>query len=100
MIKLQVKSIWQNNAAIRDKYVAEARTSQQGIQITYKKEVMTVEYEDLERRIAFKSKKPFFDRFSRSAHFLYYFQWRPDGTLPVVPKAEPKLALPEQKSLF
>lgn len=92
MIKLNVETLWLGNAAIRDKYVAEASTKGEIIEITYKGKQMTIPYEELKLRMIFKSPRPFIDKFSKESHFLCYFKWRED-----TPKGESE---PKQEKLI
>lgn len=81
MIKCRVKTIWQGKVAIRDKYVVDALHYKEGITITVQDRIMTLNAEDVEKMIVAKSEKPFFDRFSYTSHYLYYFNWKPDPIL-------------------
>lgn len=75
MIKITVETLWQGKVGIRDKYIDQARKNNEGMEITHKNKQMTILFENLERKILFKSKIKFKDRFSNSSHYLYYMNW-------------------------
>ena len=76
-MKLKVDSIWQGKAAIRDKYYADAVN--EGLVLEYRGKIMTIPKGMVEKKMAFKSKQPFKDRYSNTSHYLYYFNWREDS---------------------
>jgi len=78
MKHLDVKTLWKDKVAIRDKYIDELKKSQEDLQINLQGKKMTVMFDDLEKRIAFRSPRPFYDKFSKKSHYLYYFNWVED----------------------
>jgi len=77
MIEIKVKTIWQGQVGIRDKYVQEALKQKNGLIIRKENEIMIIPAEELEAKIKGVSEKPFKDRFSEKQHFLFYFDWKP-----------------------
>ena len=76
MIKIKVKSKFQEKVAIRDRYLPQAR--QEGLEIKHNEEVMTIPAEEVDKKIVGRSDKPFVDRYSLKTHYLLYFKWSPD----------------------
>lgn len=77
MRTIKVDTVWEHKVAIRDKYLNEANNAGEGIRIEKKGEIMTIPFERL-KEYAFKSKFPFYDRYSKQKHYLYYYSWVPD----------------------
>jgi hypothetical protein len=76
-LKIKLKSLWQGQVGIRDKYLAEVRKTYQGIVFQYDGKEMEIPYEKLQESIVGKSDRPFQDKYSREWHYLVYFIWKP-----------------------
>lgn len=103
-IEVTVETLWQEKVAVRDRYIDEAIEKQKALVLIHSGEKMRIPFDQIRKRILFKSKKPFKDRFSRAEHYLYYFPWRPNGghrkSIEPEPVVKPKPVAPQQKSLF
>jgi hypothetical protein len=81
-IKLQIKSLYNGKCAINEKYLKKAIKERMGIVFlryipsgnAMKEESMTIPYDELEKRMAYKA-GPFKDRFSDKSYKLCYFTW-------------------------
>ena len=76
-IPVEVKTVWQGQVGIRDKYVDEARQLKESLLIGVGNERMLIRFDELEDKIASVSDFPFIDKFSNKKHYLYYFEWKP-----------------------
>lgn len=79
MIKVRVKTLWQGQVGVRDKYLKEADQKKEDLVIVVDEETMTISSAELRSRIKAKSDRPFKDRFSNQSHWLYYYDWKPDN---------------------
>jgi hypothetical protein len=77
MINLDVKTTWNGQVAIRDKYVIQAKNEKKDICITCGGRRMTIGYKDIDKKTTGMS-KPMEDRFSNHTHRLVYFVWKPN----------------------
>ena len=77
MIQLKVKSIWQGQCGIRDKYIQQAFDEKRGLEITCQHEIMIIPADEVQKKIVAKSASPFKDRFGKGYHYLFYFNWKP-----------------------
>lgn len=78
MIKIKVRAPYYGKVAIRDKYVKQARETNQDIQITCEGASMVIPVENIERRCTGRSGVPVKDKFSGKSHWLIYFNWKPE----------------------
>jgi len=78
MIKIAVRSIWNGQCGIREKYLAEADEKHEGFVLKYGKDIMVIGYPDVHKLIVGISKESFQDRYSSEWHHLVYYQWKPD----------------------
>lgn len=101
-IDVPVETLWQEKVAVRDRYINEATEKQKALVLIHDGEKMRIPFEQIRKRILFKSKKPLRDKFSRNEYWLYYFPWRPNGghRKSTEPIAKPKPIINPQKSLF
>jgi len=77
MIKLRIKSIWQEKCGIRDRYIQQAYDEKKGLEIICQHEVMIIPADQVQKKIVAKSDRPFRNRFGRGCHYLFYFNWKP-----------------------
>jgi hypothetical protein len=77
MIKVKVKSLWQNKVAIRDKYLMRALKYKDGLEIHFDTEVMYIPFNEIKNKIAGWSKETVKDLYGKAKHHLVYFLWRP-----------------------
>ena len=82
MIELSVKTLFQGNAAIRDKYIKRALENGDSFFLKGKNElageIMIIQNKDIRAKIVGKSDKPVEDYFNKGlTHYLYYFKWDP-----------------------
>lgn len=82
-MKLQVETIWKGYVAIRDKYYDEAIAKHLDLVLIYRAKKMTIPADKVAQKAAFKSQKPFVDRYSKAKHYLYYFTWKEDKPLEI-----------------
>mgnify|MGYP003394573029 CR=1 FL=1 len=75
MINVKVKSLWQGQVGVRDKYIREAKSTQQDILITCDGRRLLIKYDEIDRLIRGRSAVAFRDKFSNARHYLYYFNW-------------------------
>lgn len=78
MIKIRVKSIWQNKIGVREKYINQAIKEKQGLEITCPNGFMIIPAEEVAKKIVGKSQTRFKDKFSKEWHYLIYFLWNPN----------------------
>ena len=76
MIKIKVKTIWQGQVAIRDKYLKQSQETGEDILIIHGSDQMVIPYLTAHKYKA-KSEFPVRDKFSRESHYLLYYQWSP-----------------------
>jgi hypothetical protein len=76
MKSIKIKTLFQGQAAIRDKYQYQAY--KEGINLTYKDETMVIPAGEFFNRVLARSDKPVTDRFSNESHYLLYLEWKPD----------------------
>lgn len=74
---IQCRSTWQGSVGIRDRYVEEAKAGKYGFRIVVKGQEMDIPAEEIEIKIAKRSKEWFEDKFSKSIHRLVYYKWKP-----------------------
>lgn len=77
MIKCRVKSQFQGKVAIRDKYLMRALKYQDGLEIFFNNEVMSIPHQEIKKKIAGWSKKTVKDIYGKAKHHLVYFYWKP-----------------------
>lgn len=112
MITLKVKTIWQNQVAMRDKYWSKVKLSNEDLQFVYTGgdsryagQVMTIPYSEISDRVNKRAIRSVADKFSEDSHVLLYFAWRPDGlksepvVLPEARKPEPEVSKEDNKQL-
>lgn len=80
MITIPVKSIWQGQVGIRDRFIKEAKDTGQSITVVRKDGAMLIQNKEMKKRCTGRSSKKFYDRFGGDSHYLYYFDWKPDVT--------------------
>ena len=76
-MNIKVKTIYQGQVGVRDKYITEAIKKKESLEITHQSGVMEIPPDQIKSKIVGKSDRPFQDRYSNSFHYLYYFLWRP-----------------------
>ena len=76
MIKVKVKTVYQGQVAIRDKYLNQAMKTCQGILITHGKDQMLIRDTEVHKYKA-RSLNPVKDRYSKEYHYLVYYDWKP-----------------------
>lgn len=77
MIYIDVKTKYNNQVAIRDKYIKKAKKNKEDIYIVFGNDAMIISYKDLKNKIT-GTTGPFEDRFSQEEHYLIYFKWIPN----------------------
>jgi len=80
LIKVKVKTIWQGQVGIRDKYIKQANDEMKGLQIWCKGKAMEISANKVGSEIITRSEKPFRDKYSKEFHYLFYFNWKPEIT--------------------
>jgi hypothetical protein len=80
MITIPVKTLFQGDVGIRDRYIKEAKDTGQSITVVREDGAMLIPNNEMKARCKGRSKKKFMDRFGRDGHYLYYFNWKPDAT--------------------
>lgn len=81
MLKLKVKSLWQGQVGVHQKYVAMAWETGQDIRFRYNEETMTIPKNEIKGAIKGISAEKFMDRYKAELYHLVYFDWKPDGTI-------------------
>lgn len=76
-MNIKVKTIFQGQVGIRDKYIDEAISKRESLEITHQGGIMEIPYDRIKDKIVGKSDRPFQDRYSNKFHFLIYFLWNP-----------------------
>jgi len=77
MIKIRVRTKWKHRVGIRDRYVKQALNNKEDLLIYYYYDSMLIPYDEIEKKIIGRSKKPIPDYYSDEKHFLIYFVWKP-----------------------
>lgn len=77
-IRIKIRSTWQGQVGIRDKYVKEAKRMGRDLLLVVGNEAMTVAAGEIEASIVATSEHPVKDYFSEDVHYLIYFRWKPD----------------------
>jgi len=78
MITYKAKSLWMGRIAIPDKYVKDALSKQEDLEIHYRGQRMTIPADKIQQEIKARSERAFLDRFSNETYYLYYFNFKPD----------------------
>lgn len=76
MIEVKVKTIWQGQVGVAEKYLDEAKKTNQSLVISHGDSLMEIPHQDLAGRVAGYSEW-FSDRWGRGKYRLVYFDWKP-----------------------
>ena len=85
MLKLKLKSFYNNKAPVHEKYVMKALSQDEGLELEYKGDKMTIPHDEINKRITFYS-RPMPDKYKNTVYRLAYFNWVPDNAKKVVEK--------------
>jgi len=77
-IVIKIRSIWNGQVGIRDKYVKDAVEYNYDLYIVYGDRRMTLENNKIAKSIKGRSNNKFKDKFSNEWHYLIYFDWKPN----------------------
>jgi len=76
-MNLEVKTLYNNQVAIRDKYIKRSKEKKEDIYISCNGQIMRIPYKEVSKRITGET-GPFEDKFSSQKHYLIYFDWKPN----------------------
>ena len=78
LIKLKIRSTWQGQIGIPQKYVKEALINGTGFRFEYQDDAMELKPEEIKGSIKGLSTESFKDKFSGDFYKLVYFNWHPN----------------------
>lgn len=78
-IKIKVKTVWQGQVAIRDRYIEQAKNEERDILISLRKGRMLIPFNEIDSLILHRSKQPFYDKYKNEYHHLYYFKYKEEN---------------------
>lgn len=84
MITLEIRTLFGGKCAIHEKYIRKAKREKKGLKLlryiregnVMKEQIMTIPYEDVESRIAYKN-GPHKEMFGSGTYKLVYYKWEP-----------------------
>lgn len=79
MIKKKIKTIFNGQAGIHEKYITQALESGDDILLIHKGEYMEIKNNQI-GKLGVWGKHTFLDRFKKEFYHLVYFDWNPQST--------------------
>ena len=76
-LRIEVKSLWQEEVGVRDWYITKCRREKRSLQIYHNKCMMTLTPEELINKKRRESELPMKDKYTNKTHYLFYYAWKP-----------------------
>lgn len=74
---IKVKTLFQGQIAIRDKYIKKAERTGEDILIFHDNQVMEIQNKDIRPKALARSRFQVRDKYSKESHYLFYYKWLP-----------------------